>query len=56
MIIKSIIKQFLLVVNVLVADSKFLGWACYLQFSVPCSQQSMKENDPFPNHPDNRIT
>lgn len=26
MIVKSIIKQFLLVVNILVADLKFLGW------------------------------
>lgn len=54
MIVKSIIKQFLLVVKVIVADLKFLGWDawdqtqdCCLQFSSPCFQQSAKERDQF---------
>lgn len=56
MTVKSIIKLFLFVVNIIVADLKFLGWDawnqiqdCCLQFSSPCFQQSVKEKDQFPN-------
>lgn len=48
MIIKSITKQFLLMVNILVADSKFVGWLAIFSFLSPALSSLGRRMTVFP--------